>query len=183
MTTRAISLAAAAAAAVIGGGTAAQIPHHGAQAEPRHVPIVDRQGNRAGMAVFRSMPNGVLISVEARGLPPGEHGFHIHETGRCDASEGFSTAGGHFAPRGHDHGFEVANGPHAGDMPNQFVAADGTLRAHVFNDRVSLAGGESALEDADGSALMIHAGADDYSSQPSGDAGDRIACAVIAPPR
>ena len=144
-----------------------------------HAQLVDRQGQRIGTAVFQDTPNGVLISVSADGLPPGEHAFHIHETGLCEPAEGFSTAGGHFAPGGDPHGFQMPAGPHAGDMPNQFVPADGSLRAHVFNARVRIGPGENSLADADGSALVIHAGADDYRSQPSGAAGDRIACAVI----
>ena len=85
-------------------------------------------------------------------------------------------AGGHFNPGSKEHGYDAANGPHAGDMPNQYVAADGTLRAEVLNPEVTLADGEAGIR---GRALMIHAGADDYRSQPSGDAGERLACAVI----
>lgn len=160
------------------GAACATAQHHGSADEP-HVPLIDRQGREVGTAVFQETPNGLLVSVAAEGLPPGEHGFHIHETGICEPGEGFSTAGGHFAPAGNAHGFEVAGGPHAGDMPNVFVSADGRLRAHAFVPGLALA----ALADADGSALMIHAGADDYRSQPSGAAGDRIACGVIRPPR
>lgn len=174
-------LAAAMGAAACAAGTA-QVPMH-ADAEPPHQPLIDRDGRQIGTAVFQDTPNGLLVSVSAAGLPPGEHGFHIHETGRCDPAAGFSSAGGHFAPGGHQHGFEVPQGPHAGDMPNQFVGADGRLRAHVFNPAVTLGEGAGSLADADGSALVVHAGADDYHSQPSGDAGDRIACAVIRPPR
>lgn len=92
------------------------------------------------------------------------------------AATGHESAGGHFNPGSSEHGYDVANGPHAGDMPNQYVPADGTLRAEVFNHAVTLADGETGIR---GRALMVHAGADDYSSQPSGDAGDRLACAVI----
>lgn len=170
----------AAIATTLFGAACAGAQHHGGADAP-HQPLIDRQGQRIGTAVFQQTPNGLLISVTAEGLPPGEHGFHIHETGTCDPATGFSSAGGHFAPAANPHGFEVEGGPHAGDMANQFVGPDGKLRAHVFNPRVTL--GEASLTDSDGSALVIHAGADDYHSQPSGDAGDRIACAVIAPPR
>ncbi len=141
--------------------------------------FIDASGAEIGTARLIETPHGVLIEAELTGLPPGEHGFHIHETGICDPADGFASAGGHYAPRGHDHGFEAAEGFHAGDMPNQFVAADGTLMLHVLNQHVTLREGEGSLLDGDGSALMIHGGADDYASQPSGDAGARIACAVI----
>lgn len=172
-------LAAAMGATACAAGTA-QVPMH-AGAHPPHQPLIDPQGRQIGTAVFQPTPNGLLVSVTAEGLPPGEHGFHIHETGRCDPAEGFATAGGHFAPGGYQHGYEVEGGPHAGDMPNQFVGADGKLRTHVFNPRVSF--DADSLADMDGAALVVHAGADDYRSQPSGAAGDRIACAVIHPPR
>lgn len=173
-------IAAAAALALAGTAAAAQAPHEGAAP---HAPVIDRQGQQIGTVVAEETPNGVLVSATIEGLPPGEHGFHLHETGTCDPGEGFSTAGGHYAPRGNQHGFRVEGGPHAGDMPNQFVDEDGRLRVHVFNPRVSWSAGEAALADADGSALIVHSGADDYRSQPSGDAGERLACAVIAPPR
>jgi Cu-Zn family superoxide dismutase len=141
--------------------------------------FVNAQGQQIGRATLRQTPTGVLVEVEIRGLPPGEHGFHIHETGRCDPATGFNSAGGHFAPRGERHGYQVEGGPHAGDMPNQFVGQDGVLRAHVLNPNVTLGGGQGTLFDADGSALVVHANPDDYRSQPSGDAGGRLACAAI----
>ncbi len=87
-----------------------------------------------------------------------------------------NSAGEHFNPTNAEHGYLAAKGPHAGDMPNQHVGADGVLRAQVFNSMVQLDGGEAAIR---GRALMIHGGQDDYKSQPSGDAGKREACAVI----
>jgi Cu-Zn family superoxide dismutase len=93
-----------------------------------------------------------------------------------DAQTGHESAGGHFNPKNAEHGYMAANGPHAGDMPNQYVGSDGTLHAHVFNTMVTLDDGETAVR---GKALMIHGGQDDYKSQPSGDAGNRQACAVI----
>lgn len=90
-----------------------------------------------------------------------------------------SPRGGHYAPRGNQHGYLVQGGSHAGDMPNQLAAQDGTLRAQVLNDKVTLGQGEGSLFDSDGSALMLHGQADDYRSQPAGDAGSRVACGVI----
>jgi len=120
---------------------------------------------------------GVLIDAEISGLPADSWvAFHIHETGECDPASGFKSAGGHFNPTGAAHGFLAEDGPHAGDMPNQHVEGDGTLRTQVLNAAVTLGAGETAIE---GRAIVIHDGPDDYQSQPSGDAGSRIACAVI----
>lgn len=140
--------------------------------------FMSAEGEEVGTATFTQTPNGVLIEIDVTDLPEGEHGFHIHETGECDASDGFMSAGGHYAA-GMEHGFKVEGGPHPGDMANVFVQDDGSLQTAAFNDRVSIEDGENPLMDDDGSAIMIHSGADDYESQPSGDAGDRIACGVI----
>lgn len=136
-------------------------------------------GLEIGKAVLTQTTSGVLIEVDVSGIADGEHGFHIHETGICDAADGFKSAGGHFEPSQHQHGYMTEHGSHAGDMPNQFVVVGGKLRAHVLNPNVTLADGPASVFDADGSALVVHADPDDYSSQPSGNAGDRIACAVI----
>jgi Cu-Zn family superoxide dismutase len=139
--------------------------------------FINMAGEQNGTATLTQTPDGVLIEIEAKGLPAGEWvGFHVHETGTCDHQTGHDSAGGHFNPTGAEHGYLAANGPHAGDMPNQQVGTDGTLRAQVFNSMVTLDGGENAIR---GKSLMIHGGKDDYKSQPSGDAGNRQACAVI----
>ncbi len=153
-----------------------------AAAEGGSANFIGRKGEPLGTAVLAGTPNGVLIIADLHGLPPGEHAFHIHERGECDPKGGFQSAGGHFHLPGQAHGYLNPAGPHAGDMPNQFVSDNGVLRTHVINPRVSVrAGDDGYLFDADGSAFVIHAGADDYRSQPAGDAGDRIACAVIEP--
>lgn len=140
--------------------------------------FVDADGEAAGTAELSALPGGgVLIRIEVGGLPEEAWvAFHVHETGSCDAATDHESAGGHFNPGDKDHGYLAANGPHAGDMPNQYVPEGGTLRAEVFNPAVTLAEGDAGIR---GRALMIHAKADDYESQPSGDAGDRLACAVI----
>lgn len=140
--------------------------------------FVDADGEANGTAeLWQLASGGVLIRIEVGGLPEdGWVAFHVHETGSCDAATGHESAGGHFNPGGKDHGYMAANGPHAGDMPNQYVPEGGTLHAEVLNPAVTLAEGETGIR---GRALMIHAKADDYKSQPSGDAGDRLACAVI----
>lgn len=141
--------------------------------------FIDVSGKTIGRATLTQTPGGVLIDIDLAGVAPGEHGFHIHAVGRCDAADGFKSAGDHFAPRSRQHGYHVAGGPHGGDMPSQFAAADGRLRAHVVNPGVTLGAGVASVFDGNGSALVLHAKPDDYRSQPSGDAGDRIACAVI----
>ena len=140
--------------------------------------FVGADGEANGSAELWSAPTGgVLIKVEVSGLPEDSWvAFHVHETGSCDHTTGHESAGGHFNPGSKEHGYKAANGPHAGDMPNQYVPADGVLRAEVFNPAVTLAEGDTGIR---GRALMVHAAADDYESQPSGDAGDRLACAVI----
>ena len=131
-----------------------------------------------GTATLTETPAGVLIEAELTGLPPGVHGFHFHETGECEPP--FESAGGHYNPTMSDHGFTVEGGPHAGDMPNIHVPDTGALTIEVLNASVTLEeGAPETLFDDNGTALMIHAGADDYESQPAGDAGDRIACGVV----
>lgn len=153
----------------ISGSTAA------AEGKPIEILFVAPEGE--GTAVLTQTGQGVLIQVELKGLPvTGPVGFHIHEVGECEPSSGFKSAGGHFNPGDAEHGFLASNGPHAGDMPNQYVASDGTLTAEVLNPLVSLTDGNNGILER---SLMVHSGPDDYRTQPSGDAGDRIACAVI----
>lgn len=140
--------------------------------------LVDSVGRQVGVATFVEREDGVSIGVSVTGVPAGEHGLHIHETGTCDAPS-FASAGGHFAPEGRQHGSKAPGGPHAGDLPNLVVGQHGTGRLGTHNDRVTLGDGDNSLLDGDGTALVLHADADDYVSQPSGNAGGRIACGVI----
>ena len=123
---------------------------------------------------------GTKITVKVKGISPGPHAMHFHETGKCDAPD-FKSSGGHYNPEGVSHGFKVSDGPHAGDMMNVIAAEDGSGTFIVINERVSINGdhGLPTLLDADGTALILHAGQDDYQSQPSGAAGPRIGCAVV----
>jgi len=139
--------------------------------------VISADGAEIGTVNLTQTPHGVLVKADIEGLPEGVHGFHIHETGACDPEDGFKSAGGHYAA-GKAHGFLAEDGPHPGDMPNVTVGSDGHLQVEVYNTRLSI-DGETPVLDDDGSALMIHSGADDYTSQPSGDAGSRIACAVL----
>lgn len=138
--------------------------------------FVGPDGKQAGRATLTEGKKGVLIEMEVSGMPANRWvAFHIHENSTCDHKHGFESAGGHFNPTKAEHGFLAANGPHAGDMPNQYVDQDGKLRAQVFNGMVSL-NGKNGIR---GRTLMIHADSDDYRSQPVGGAGKRLACAVI----
>lgn len=147
------------------------------------------QGDETGAAALTETPNGVLISLDLRGLPTGSHAVHIHEKGVCNAADKFMSAGGHFNPPGKKHGYMVLGGVHPGDMPNQVVALDGRLRSDIINPNVTLTERAGTLFGTDGTAIVIHDRPDDYTSQPTGNAGDRIACGVIkkvdapAPPK
>lgn len=134
-------------------------------------------GTSVGKVTFTQGPNGALAKVDLTGLPEGPHAFHLHTTGAC--SPDFGAAGGHFNPTGKEHGFMNANGPHLGDTPNIHVPASGALEFELFLAGVTISGGENALLDDDGAAVVIHEGADDYMSNPAGAAGSRIVCGVI----
>jgi superoxide dismutase, Cu-Zn family len=139
-------------------------------------------GQSIGTAAFTEQADGkVRIVVQANGLTPGRHGIHVHAVGRCEPPE-FTSAGGHYNPRGARHGLEAADGPHAGDLPNLEADAGGRARYETTTDRVTLREGPASLFDADGSALVIHEKADDQKSDPAGNSGARVACGVIARP-
>jgi superoxide dismutase, Cu-Zn family len=141
--------------------------------------LKDAKGNEVGKVTLTSTPSGVLMSLDLTAVPAGEHAFHIHAVGKCDAPD-FKSAGAHFNPDEKKHGLMNPEGPHAGDMANLHVPADGKLQIEVLNPMVTLSK-ENALLDEDGSAIVIHAGADDYKSDPAGNAGDRVACGVVTP--
>ena len=174
----------AALSLILATGVAAQdaigTPAVGEQNLTASATLVNANGDRVGTAELVQTPNdAVLIQLDVQGLEPGTHAFHIHQTGRCSAPD-FRSAGGHFAPRGRSHGILHPHGEHAGDMMNLRVPAGGSAQTERLARHVTLVPGAAGfLFDEDGSALVIHAGADDYQSQPSGDAGSRVACGVI----
>jgi len=140
--------------------------------------IINADGTVIGNATFEQVPTGVLISVEVSGLPPGAHGIHLHAVGAC--SPDFKAATGHINPDGARHGLRNPEGPDNGDLPNLYVATDGSARAEFFTTLVSVSeGGMPALLDGDGSAVIIHENPDDHMTQPIGGAGGRIGCGVI----
>jgi len=166
------------------GTTASAAPASAAVEAPSIVAkVVGLDGKALGTAKLQDTPAGVLVTTDLKGIPAGDHGFHFHEKGICEPAQKFTTAGGHFTGGDHKHGLMVMGGPHGGDMPNQHVGADGVLKAQVLNTGVTLGAGIKSLADADGTALVIHADPDDYTSQPAGNAGGRIACAVISAPK
>jgi superoxide dismutase, Cu-Zn family len=142
------------------------------------VALVNASGQAVGTVAASQTSGGVTFAISASGLPHGLHGIHIHAVGRCEVPK-FESAGGHWNPASRKHGLNNPEGPHAGDMPNITVSSSGVASETVVLAHASLA----ELADADGSALVIHAVADDYVSDPSGNSGARIACAVLAPAR
>ena len=150
------------------------------QAAPQTVAVQMKnpEGKVIGTAEITSLVNGVKIRLDVKGLSPGEHALHFHETGSCQGPK-FDSAGGHFTPQKTKHGFNEPGGPHIGDMANLVVGADGRAQVEVINISVSLGDSESSLLKSGGTALVIHEKADDYKSQPAGNAGARIACGVI----
>ena len=143
--------------------------------------LIGTTGEAVGEVRLEQAPKGVILEVQAAGLPPGPHGIHLHANGSCEPD--FKAAKGHVNPGSIPHGLRHPDGPDAGDLPNLFVAADGSARAEFYTTRVTIAPGgqQPALLDADGAAVIIHANADDHRTQPIGGAGGRIACGVIGP--
>lgn len=137
----------------------------------------DGSGRTVGSATLIDTYSGVLITASVSDLGLGAHGIHIHAVGKCEPP--FTSAGGHFNPANRQHGFRNANGPHLGDLPNLETPAAGTLKFEALLPGVTLTG-TNALLDADGAAIVVHAARDDYTTDPSGNSGGRIACGVIA---
>src|SRR3954454_5123086 len=146
-------------------------------ADMANTQLKDTSGKPVGDVDLVQTPSGVLIKLQIKGLAPGEHAFHVHAVGKCEAP--FESAGPHFNPGNHKHGILAGEG-HAGDMPNLHVPQSGELSVEVVNSAISLERGKpNSVFDNDGSALVARAKADDYKTDPAGNAGERIACGVI----
>lgn len=149
-------------------------------------PFVRSDASAAGTARIVEAGEGARIFIDAKNLPPGTHGLHLHAVGRCDAPD-FTSAGPHWNPTNTQHGRLNPQGPHLGDLPSLTVASDGTASATITIQGSALRpsrehGSGPAVFDADGTALAIHAGPDDNRTDPGGNSGGRIACAVLAAP-
>jgi superoxide dismutase, Cu-Zn family len=149
-----------------------------AAAQTAQATIKSADGKDVGTATLTQAPGGVLIKLALKDLPAGEHAFHVHAVGKCEPP--FTSAGGHFNPAGKKHGLMAAEGAHAGDMPNLHIPASGDLVVEVVNTAVTLEKDKpNSLFGPQGTALIVHAGKDDYKTDPTGEAGGRIACGVV----
>lgn len=149
-----------------------------AAAQSAKATLKDKDSNELGSATLTQTPAGVLIKLSVKGIPAGEHAFHLHGTGKCEPP--FASAGGHFNPDKKKHGLMAPDGQHAGDMPNLHIPTTGELVVEVLNAAVTLVKDKpNSLFGPEGAALIIHAGKDDYKTDPTGEAGGRIACGLV----
>jgi Cu-Zn family superoxide dismutase len=150
-------------------------------ATPQTIGLIGTDGRPVGTVTLSEDASGVTVQVDASAIPAGTHGLHLHEKGLCDGPT-FASAGAHWNPQSKQHGRDNPLGVHLGDLDNLVVPEAGTASARLTIAAVTIQGAANALADADGTSLVVHARPDDYKTDPSGNSGDRIACAVLAPP-
>jgi Cu-Zn family superoxide dismutase len=151
-------------------------------AAPQTIALNGPDGRPVGTVTLSEDANGVTIKVDASAIPAGTHGVHLHEKGTCEGPK-FESAGAHWNPMTKQHGRDNPMGAHLGDLANFEIGEGGTATTSFLVGGVTIGGTGNALADADGTSLVVHAKADDYKTDPSGNSGDRIACAVLAPPK
>jgi superoxide dismutase, Cu-Zn family len=140
--------------------------------------FINAQGKKIGTVHVEHMPSATIFFLDLHNLPPGVHGIHIHSVGKCDPPD-FASAGPHFNPSNAKHGMKNPQGPHAGDLPNITIPKSGKLQTQIMVAGDRQWSGEGGILDGDGASLVIHASADDYMTDPSGNSGARIACAKL----
>ena len=160
-------------------GTSLGKVHPGPPAIEATTQLLGASGELRGTATLTQLANATSIHARIEGLAPGTYAIHLHSVGKCEGPK-FTSAGGHFNPTMTQHGKDNPLGPHLGDLPNVVVGAGGTGTVDFTVAGLQLVGGTAPLLDADGAAVVIHAGPDDYRTDPSGNSGDRIACGTLA---
>ena len=161
---------------------AANAPAMAEPAAPQTIALNGPDGRPVGTVTLTEDSNGVTLKVDASAIPAGTHGVHLHEKGLCDGPD-FKSAGAHLNPTAKQHGRDNPMGSHLGDLANFEIGAGGTATTSFLVGGVSMSEPGTTLADADGTSLVVHAEVDDYKTDPSGNSGDRVACAVLAPPK